>query len=284
MSLLDTSIKDSLLVKLSDLEKSLDSDVTFFYGPIGTGVIKPYRDFIETLVSKTTLKSLTIILNTPGGSVETVEKLVEIVRYHYDSFNVIVPDFAFSAGTIWCMAADKIFMDYSSSLGPIDPQVYNGKEWVPALGYLDQVDKLIEKAKNNELTDAEFAILQAQDLARLTTFEQAKNLTITLLKEWLVKYKFKDWTVHSSSGKIVTEPEKQARAEDAAKILGDNKLWHSHGRMISVGKLEKILKLKIEDYSKNDVLKPLIRSYNDLITDYIIRNNFPFFLHSKYYF
>ena len=26
-----------------------------------------------------------------------------------------------SAGTIWCMSADKIFMDYSSSLGPIDP-------------------------------------------------------------------------------------------------------------------------------------------------------------------
>ena len=56
-------------------------------------------------------------------------------------------------------------MDYSSSLGPIDPQVFNGKEWVPALGYLDKVNEMIEKAKNNMLTNAEFLVLQSLDLA-----------------------------------------------------------------------------------------------------------------------
>lgn len=284
MRLLDLSIKELLQDKLAQLEKLFNSDITFFYGPIGTGVIKPYRDFIEPLKKDSSYNTLTVFLNTPGGSVETVEKLVEIIRYHYDAFFVVVPDFAFSAGAIWCMAADKIFMDYSSSLGPIDPQVFNGKEWVPALGYLDQVEKLIEKAKNNQLTDAEFAILQAQDLAKLTIFEQAKNLTITLLKEWLVKYKFKDWAIHSSNGKPVTDDEKKKRAEDVAKLLGDNKLWHSHGRMIGISKLEKILKLRIEDYSQNKNLRNLIVSYNDLITEYIIRNNFQFFLHSKLYF
>lgn len=284
MSLLDTSIRELLQSKLASLENLLNSDITFFYGPIGSGVIKPYRDFIESLKKDSMYKTITIILNTPGGSVETVEKLVEIIRYHYDYLFVVVPDFAFSAGTIWCMAADKIYMDYSASLGPIDPQVYNGKEWVPALGYLDQVEKLIEKAKKNELTDAEFAILQSQDLAKLTIYEQAKNLTITLLKEWLVKYKFKDWSTHSSSGKPVTTEEKKKRAEDVAKILGDNKLWHSHGRMIGINTLDKILRIKIEDYSKTPDLKELIRFYNDLITEYIIRNNFQYFLHSKLYF
>ncbi len=73
-------------------------------------------------------------------------------------------------------------MDYTSSLGPIDPQVYNGKEWVPALGYLEQVKRLIEKATKGTLTDAELIILQNQDLATLERYEQAKNLTITLLK------------------------------------------------------------------------------------------------------
>lgn len=52
----------------------------------------------------------------------------------------MVPDCAMSAGTIFCMAGDKIWMGYYSSLGPIDPQVFNGKNWVPALGYLDKVE------------------------------------------------------------------------------------------------------------------------------------------------
>ena len=39
-------------------------------------------------------------------------------------------------------------MDYTSSLGPIDPQIHNGKEFVPALGYLDQVEKMIQKVRS----------------------------------------------------------------------------------------------------------------------------------------
>ncbi len=91
---------------------------------------------------------LVVLLNTPGGSAEAVEKFVEIIRFHYRNVNFVVPDYAMSAGTILCMSGDRIFMDYSSSLGPIDPQVYNGKEWVPALGYLDKVEVMEEIAKS----------------------------------------------------------------------------------------------------------------------------------------
>lgn len=88
---------------------------------------------------------LAVFVNTPGGSAEAVEKMVGIMRFHYSEVYFIVPDFAMSAGTILCMSGDKIFMDYSSSLGPIDPQVYSGKEWVPALGHIDKVEQIIEK-------------------------------------------------------------------------------------------------------------------------------------------
>ena len=193
MNLYDSTIKANLDEKLEKLENEFKSDVIFFYGAIDYDLIRIFRDFIERLRQKSAKKynTLTIFLNTPGGRVETVEKLVEIIRHHYECVNFVVPDIAFSAGTIFCMSGDNIYMDYSSSLGPIDPQFYNGTEWVPALGYLDQVEKLIEKSKNGTLTDAEFAILQNQDLAKLSSYEQQKNLTITLLKEWLVKYHFK---------------------------------------------------------------------------------------------
>ena len=176
-------------------------------------------------------------------------------------------------------------MDYSSSLGPIDPQVHNGKEWVPALGYLDKVAEMLEKAKDDKLTEAEFLILQNQDLAVLSQYEQARDLTVTLLKKWLVEYKFNNWTVHettpSKKGQPVTKKEKRQRAEEIAKTLGDNKLWHSHGRMIGPDTLRDVLRLKIDDYSTNGELRQLIRSYNDLLIQYIVREGYPYFLHCR---
>ena len=289
----EDTVKDVLTKRLICLEKHFDADVIFFYGQIQPGMEKFFRNFTEELKEEKRKENeskdrLVIFLNTPGGSAETVEKLVEIIRFHYNEVYFVVPDAAMSAGTIFCMSGDKIFMDYSSSLGPIDPQVRTDKGFVPALGYLDQVEKLLEKARNGTLTEAEFLILQKQDLAMLNQFEQVRNLTITLLKKWLVEYKFKDWKTHQTTkeklGKEVTEEEKEERAEEIAKLLGDNKIWHSHGRMISSATLQSVLRLRIEDYSNNEELRDLIRSYNDLTTEYIARTEQPFLFHSKYFF
>ena len=166
--------------------------------------------------------------------------------------------------------------------------MFNGKEWVPALGYLDKVGVMLEKAKNGTITQAEFLILQSLDLAMLSRYEQARDLTVTLLKQWLVQYKFKDWAVHGSDparkGQPVTVADKQTRAEEVAKVLGDNKQWHSHNRMISAECLRRDVKLKIDDYSSDTTLRSLIRSYNDLLLEYIARNQGNGFLHSKNYF
>jgi hypothetical protein len=285
----DTHIKDTARRRIMDLEQRLSSDVILFHGPIYPSVEKRFREFIEDLRDEDPKRDrVSLVLNTPGGSAETVEKLVEIVRYHYKEVFFIIPDEAMSAGTIFALSGDAIYMDYTSSLGPIDPQVHNGKDWVPALGYLDQVEKMVAKSANGVLTDAELVILQNLDLAMLSRYEQAKNLTITLLKKWLVEYKFKDWTTHATSptkrGQPVTEAEKQQRAEEIAKLLSDNKIWHSHGRKIGIGTLQSLLKLKIEDYSTDSDLRGKIRSYSEFITDYISRHEYPFFLHSRRYF
>lgn len=214
--------------------------------------------------------------------------MVGMIRYHYEEVYFVVPDYALSAGTIFCMSGDKIFMDYSSSLSPIDPQVYNGTKYVPALGYLDKVFEMIERSKKGELTQAEYLILQSLDLAELRSYEQARDLTVSLLKEWLLKYKFKNWIVHRTNpekrGQPVTQEEKEARAEEIAKLLGDNKIWHSHGRFIGISTIQNVLKLEIEDYSQNKELRSLIRSYNDLICEYIARMGYQLFLHSRFFF
>ena len=290
MQILDETVKNALTDRLRQLEAHLEGDVAFFYGSIDVSVMRVFRDFVERMaaVKAPDRDRLVFFLNTPGGSAEAAEKMVEIIRHHYGEVFFVIPDFAFSAGTILSMSGDRIYMDYSSSLGPIDPQVWNGKEWVPALGYLDKVEALLKKAATGQLTNAEFLILQNQDLALLARYEQARDLTVILLKTWLVEFKFRDWVVHrtdtAKKGQPVTNDEKQERADQIALMLGDNKLWHSHGRMIGPGTLRRVLRLEINDYSADQTLRSLIRSYNDLLTDYIARGGFNLFMHSREFF
>lgn len=274
---------------IEKIEKLLNADAIFFYGLIYPSLEKEFRDFIEALKAEGSgRKRLVVVLNSLGGSTETVEKLVHIVRYHYKEVYFIIPDEAMSAGTIFALSGDKIYMDYTSSLGPIDPQVHNGKEWVPALGYLDQVENMIAKSAANILTDAELVILQNLDLAMLSRYEQAKNLTVTLLKQWLVEYKFRHWTKHQTDplkkGKNVTKKEKEEQAEKIANLLSNNKLWHSHGRKIGVKTLQDVIKLKIEDFSEDIPFRNTIRSYTEFLTDYITRHGIQAYLHSRAHF
>jgi hypothetical protein len=295
---LDREIERSCKEQVERLEKSLKADVIFFYGELAYGVEKLFRDAIERLkeeegillqlkIRKEEMKRLAIVLNTPGGSVEIAEKLVTLIRYHYDEVDFVVPDSAMSAGTVWCMSGDRIYMDYSSALGPVDPQIYNGEHWVPALGYLDKVNELIKKSSGSKLSPAEVVMLTRIDLAELRSYEQAKELTISLLREWLVTYKFKNWTVHRTDpvkiGQPVTDDEKKERAEQIAMDLNDTRKWFTHGRSICTGELQG-LRLEIEDYSKNKALQTLIRQYNDMLIGYIARMGYNRFLHSRNHF
>jgi len=282
----DKNIKGVLNQYLNKLEKHFSADVLFYYGEIHPSYEKVFRDFIELIKKERTKRTrVVIIINTPGGSAETVEKMVDIIRTHYTEVFFIVPDYAMSAGTLLCMSGNKIYMDYSSSLGPIDPQVNVGGNYVPALGYLDKVNEMIEKSNKGVLSNAEFAILQNLDLGELRSYEQARDLTVSLLKEFLVKYKFNDWNMHRTTnpGNPVTLAEKEARADQIANKLGDNKIWHSHGRNIGIIKLRE-LRLEIEDYTNNPALRTMIRDYNDMLTEYIAKSGHAVFLHNRVYF
>lgn len=281
------TIKHLLKDNLKNLEEEFNADFITYYGPIVDGFENNLLRIIEELVDDENKKEkLYVILTTNGGSATAVERYVNIIRHHYNEVNFIIPDYAYSAGTIFCMSGDNIYMDYFSVLGPIDPQVQNKEgKWVAALGYLDKVNELIERARNQEISQAEFLILKDIDLAELRGYEQAKELTIDLLKQWLVKYKFKTWETHQTNedliGQQVTTEQKEVRAHEIADKLSNNNLWKSHGRPINIETLENELRLKIENYSDNDDLKKLIRDYYDLLDDYITNNNLRIFVQTR---
>ena len=254
------------------LEDTLQSHVLALNGDLVGGVDDLIRDVIEVRRQQSPdLNKLTVFLKTLGGYIEVVQRIVETLRHHYKIVDFLIPNYAYSAGTVFVMSGDAIHMDYYSRLGPIDPQVQNESgRAVPALGYIIQWERLIQKAKDGEITLPEVQLMiQKFDQAELYQYEQARELSISLLEEWLVKYKFKNWKKTNGRGITVTPKMRTERAQEIAKELNNTDRWHTHGYGISMEVLKRDLKLIIDDFGRDPVLGKQVKKYDSLLDDYM---------------
>lgn len=254
---------------------SLKADVLSFNGPLFMGVDDIVRNVIEEKKQSSNRKKLVILLTTTGGYIEVVHRIVDTLRHHYKYVDFIIPNYAYSAGTVLAMSGDDIYMDYYSRLGPIDPQLetQSGRQ-VSALGYLIQWERLIDKAQKGTITMPEINLMMhGFDQAELYRFEQERELSIAFLEEWLVKYKFKNWKKTRTRGIKVTQKMRKERASKIAKELNNVEKWHTHGHGISMDVLDKHLQLIIEDFSQKPDIHDKIRSYHNLLVDYMIKRD-----------
>jgi membrane-bound ClpP family serine protease len=266
------------------IEKKLDADVMAIVGPIYPPLDDAVRQAIESRKQQQPpaqqRKKLAIVLETGGGIIEVVERMVTAIRHHYDEVTVIVPDQAMSAGTVLALSGDRIMMNYFSCLGPIDPQLRRDGKFIPALSYLVQFERLKARSVSGELTTAEMVLLQQLDLAELHSFEQARELSNSLLKEWLAKYKFKNWTTTETRKHAVTPAMREQRALEVAEGLMDHEKWHSHGRPIPMNVLRRDLNLTIEDFGEDPELSKNILDYHRFLADYMGKINIEIVVHT----
>jgi len=275
-------IEQQLDDRITGIENAVDADVLAYVGPMYPPADDEVKDAVEALNPRR--PTLMVILETPGGYVDTAERIARIFRHHYDRVEFVVPTRAMSAGTILVMSGDAIHMDYASLLGPIDPQVQTREGGlVPALGYLEQYERLIKKSAEGKLTSAEaMYLVQNFDAAELYRYEQERELSIALLEEWLVKYKFKNWTITQTRKKPVTNKMRTDRAKQIGKQLNRTDRWHSHSRGIPMEVLRRDLKLLIEDFGDNPKLAAPIHDYYRLLQDYLMRRGHDIFvLHTR---
>ena len=273
----DEFIQQHLDQRILEIERLFEADAITFCGPLVFGVEAIIRATVEAkYAQRPRRRKLVIILTTNGGYLEVVRRAVDVLRAHYRLIEFIVPSYAYSAGTVFVMAGDAIHMDYYSRLGPIDPQIETkGGHQVPALGYLERYNDLIQKATAGIITPAEVQLLiQGFDQGELYHFSQARDESIEVLKKWLVKYKFKNWKKTKSRKLKVTRQMKIDRAAAIANELNNTKRWYSHGYGISMDVLtqdrEKI-KLMIDDFGATPELSDAIRTYDELLSDYLAK-------------
>ena len=278
----DHHTRQQLNERLGKIEAVFGGDAITIISPITYGIDQAVKRGLELFTSKK--NKLIVVLDTLGGVVEVVERMVGCIRHHYNEVYFVIPDRAMSAGTIFAMAGDKIFMNYFSCLGPIDPQIEKDGKLVPALAYLAQYRRLCDKADAGNLNTAEYTLLSKLDLGELHQFEQAQELSRDLLIDWLSRYKFKDWTAHSSTGRKVTGKEKKKRAAEVADILGDNERWRSHARSVFRDTLQDEIRLKIDHLEDVEGLDDGLNEYYWLLKDYMGREQYISFIHTREYF
>ncbi len=146
-----------------------------------------------------------------------------------------------SAGTIIVMSGDEILMTQSASLGPIDAQVQIGRSVVSASDYMDWInDKRKEASRKKSLNPFDAVMVAQISPGELLHVDNALRFAQDLVKEWLPKYKFKNWNKTAGRGKIVTDRYRKTRARQIAKALTDHSKWRSHGRSLKIDDLNKI--------------------------------------------
>lgn len=114
-------------------------------------------------------------------------------------------------------------------------------------------------------------LIDGFDQAELYQYDHARELSIALLKEWLVKCKFKNWKITRSRKLKVTKKMKVDRAGQIAEELNNTKRWHVHGHGISRDVLERDLNLMIDDFGKDRELSSKVRNYHSLLSDYMVK-------------
>jgi len=267
-------IEQQLNERLRAVEMAFTGHALAFCGPLYVGVDDILRTAVEKKCQQPPIhQKLVVLLTTNGGYLEPVQRMVATLRRHYQTVDFVIPNYAYSAGTVFAMSGDAIYMDYYSRLGPIDPQIESAQgRMVSALGHLARYNALIEKAQDGTITAAEVQLLiDGFDQAELYDYEQAKELSIAVLEEWLVKYKFKNWTETKTRKLPVTDQMRKERASFIGKELNNTERWHSHGYGISMEVLRNDLKMVIDDYGENHAFYSAIRPYHNLLSDYMGR-------------
>ena len=193
----------------------------------------PFSEMISAIPAGT--DNLDILVVTPGGSVQQVSQFVRHIRPRFNNVEFIIPYMAMSAGTIWALSGNEIWMDPRAAIGPIDPQV-PGKDgrFVPAqaiLALLKQIQESgQENLKNGKNPDwSDIMILQNIDAKEIGNALSLTKYSVQLATEYLKTYKF-DGLVNSN-GKAATDVERAAKAEQVATLLCSHEHWktHSHG-------------------------------------------------------
>lgn len=89
---------------------------------IADDTISLFHDILESMGQQ---ERIDLYLYTRGGNTVAPLRIVRLIREYCESFSVLVPYRAHSAGTLIAIGGDSILMDRLAELSPVDPTTIN---------------------------------------------------------------------------------------------------------------------------------------------------------------
>ena len=174
--------------------------------------IMPLQEVLKGIPAR---EPVELLISSPGGLPDTVEKIRTLCRDGRVGFTTVVPNYAKSAATLLCLGSDEIMMGPTSELGPIDPQMFRNGVFLPAHAHINSYKKTVDEINNRgKLLPADFPVLSNVDIAFIEFCDQQIKRSKELAQQWL-------------------EPKLgKAAAEKVAHELSAGKYTVSHGQPI----------------------------------------------------
>lgn len=227
----------------------------------------PFAEMVASVSADA--KEVDVFVVTPGGSAQQVSSFVHKLRPRFDTIAFLVPHMCMSAGTIWAMSGDEIVMDERGFLGPIDPQVRNRENsFVPAQALFTLLKKIQEEGQRalsngHQPPWSDIQLLRLIDPKELGNAIASTKYAEQLVADYLEKFKFRDWTTHSSDQRAVTAEDRKKTAAEIAGKLASHEAWktHSHGIFHNVLWDEIRLKISLPDPTLTRTLRRLWALY-----------------------
>jgi ClpP class serine protease len=220
--------------------------------------------FLASLHEIDCSKGLSLILHTPGGASGAVETIVEYLKNKFENFEVIIPTYALSAGTMVSLASSNLIMGKHSQLSPIDSQL--GGIHPTRMVSARAIESQFKKATTDIMANSDMALVWAPILPSFgpALLQEAKNALDygeRLVEKWLKDGMFKD------------KENRDELAKKVAEYFNDKDSIHGfHGKRIGIQEVKE-LELTAEYLEDDSDLQDAVLTLYHLIT--IIFDNSP---------
>src|ERR1035437_2685552 len=224
----------------------------------------PFHEMVSLVPAG--ISSVDVLVATRGGSAHQTNRFVAALRSRFSDVSFLVPSYCMSAGTLFVLSGDSIWMTQRACLGPIDPQVPSRDgRYVPAQALVALVKDLQRQgdeatAKSLPVPWSAIRIIDSMDKKELGDALSATQYSQSMAAQFLTQYKLRSWTVKETSRTAVTPAEREARASEIASDLVSHERWKAHGHAISRDVLWSEIRLRI-DHPDAQLERALARSW-----------------------
>lgn len=144
---------------------------------------------IDQIREKTDTGTLYLLLNSPGGFVDSSYKVARALRKNFKKIRVFVPHVAASGGTLVAITGNEIIMGIMSQLSPVDPFSRRGGETISAKSYVDGFETVTEFFQRTSEEDAPYTykvLAEKYDAEKLDRAVSSLMLMQDYIKEILI--------------------------------------------------------------------------------------------------